>query len=136
MWTLRNLNDENAKILSLWYNSSIHLLQILLNRIETEGAFIEIGKYVFRSLKIINVDKLGKSQRKSLLSMYKAVRNYEFFSLLDQLKNHDKGRMKIDYVFLGIMGVTEQSKIKQFVKNLQNALYKEINQLKIIMKGR
>ena len=136
LWTLRNLNDDEAKILSLWYNSSIHLLQILLNRIETEGAFIEIGKYVFESLKIINIDKLGKFHRKLLLSVYKAIRNYEFPSLLEQLENHDRGRMIIDCAFLDIMGVTEQSKNNQFAKNLQNALYKEINQLKIIMKGK
>jgi len=68
--------------------------------------------------------------------VYKAIRNYEFPSLLEQLENHDKGRMIIDCAFLDIMGVIEQSKINQFAKNLQNALYKEINQLKIIMKGK
>ena len=134
LWTIKNIEINNAKILSIWYNSSIHLLQIILNRIETGGAYIEIGKYSFKSIKIINPDKLDFQTKTDLLDLFEELKSLDFPIIMEQLKDEFIGRTKIDEIFLRIFGFTNIDERKTIGVKLRKELFNEIRALKQIMK--
>jgi hypothetical protein len=69
-WAMYVPKDEDSKIITLWLNSSANLLQILLNRSETRGAFLEIGKYMLDDFSVIDPNKLKKE---ALLSVFETL---------------------------------------------------------------
>jgi hypothetical protein len=48
LWGIQNVQKDYAKILALWLNSTLNLLQILILRTETRGAWIKIHDYMLR----------------------------------------------------------------------------------------
>ncbi|MEM2145928.1 MAG: N-6 DNA methylase, partial [Candidatus Jordarchaeaceae archaeon] len=45
-WSVKGLGIDHAKILSLWFNSTFNIEQILSKRAETEGAFMGLDEYI------------------------------------------------------------------------------------------
>jgi hypothetical protein len=133
LWSIKSIPIDTAKILTLWFNSSIHLLQIILNRIETDGAFIEIGKYTFKSIKIIDISTLSDEEKLEILNYFKKIKDIKFPCILKQLKNNFEIRKEIDDLFLKILGFEDKKKRREIGKTLRAELYKEITQLKDVM---
>ena len=44
-WAIQGVSDNEARILALWFNSTINIAQILSRRAETEGAFMGLDQY-------------------------------------------------------------------------------------------
>jgi hypothetical protein len=40
MYTFKEIPEDDAKVLTLWLNSTMNMVQMFLDRIETRGAFI------------------------------------------------------------------------------------------------
>ncbi len=102
-WSL-NIPDECAKILALFFNSTINILQVLLSRSETRGAFVEISKYILQDFLTINPEKLSENEKGLLLNIFQEVKDVELPSILTQLKDKHPVRKKIDEAFLQILG--------------------------------
>jgi uncharacterized protein YeeX (DUF496 family) len=130
LWSVR-ASDENAKILCLFFNSSINLLQSLLQRSETEGAFIGLSKYILNEFLVIDPSKLSQSEKKCLLRIFDQVAQHEMPCLLDQLKLKYPERRKIDYAFLKILGY--KGDINELLDRLYESLAEEIIILKKMM---
>ncbi|MEO0157598.1 MAG: hypothetical protein ABIM59_02605, partial [candidate division WOR-3 bacterium] len=64
--------------------------------------------------------KLPKKAKERLLELWEEVKDYEFPCILDQLKDRDTARLKIDEAFAEILGL----KVK--LENLYDALVEEI----------
>ncbi|MHA1284755.1 MAG: N-6 DNA methylase [Promethearchaeota archaeon] len=133
-WTIKGESLEDLKILSLWFNSSIHLLQIIINRIETGGAYIEIGKYSFNSMYCLDLNNLNLKEKQELLELFDKVKDVEFPSILKQLKDNFQVRVKIDDLLFKILGYTDKNKRESICNNLRKELYKEIISLKKMMR--
>jgi len=133
MWSIR-LPDEPAKILALWLNSSLGLLQMLMLRRETEGAYLWFVASTLRKFLIPNLDVLSKEDFKRLLEIFEEKSKIEFPSLLDQLKNKFSAKIEIDRTFLRIFGFNK-NEIEEILAFLYPALANEIEQLKALMKG-
>ena len=99
-----NIPDECAKILALFFNSTINILQVLLSRSETRGAFVEISKYILQDFLTINPEKLSENEKGLLLNIFQEVKDVELPSILTQLKDKHPVRKKIDEAFLQILG--------------------------------
>ena len=130
LWSLRS-SEENAKILSLFFNSSINLLQSLLQRAETRGAFIGLSKYILNEFSVIDSSKLSKSQKKQLLTIFNDVAQQELPSLLDQLRSKHSTRRRIDLAFLKILGYKGDA--PRFLDKLYESLAEEIILLRKMM---
>lgn len=130
LWSLKT-SDENAKILSLFFNSSINLLQILLQRSETRGAFIGLSKYILNDFSVIDPSKLSQSEKKYLLNIFNKVAQHEMPSLLDQLKLKHLTRRLIDHAFLKVFDY--KGDINKLLDRLYESLAKEIIILKKMM---
>jgi hypothetical protein len=132
MWSLRMTNKEDAKIITLWMNSSLHVAQILLNKIE--DIWIDVHKYVLDNFWIANPNTLSKAEREILLQLFDETSNLEFPSLANQIKEIFPLRRKIDEVFLSILGFGVDE-INPILDYLYPALANEIEQLKTLMQG-
>jgi len=85
LWSLK-LPDEQAKLLALYLNSTINLLQTLLLRVETRGAFIELSKYILSNFLVPDIQKLNSKAKEQLLSIFAKVKNVKLPSILEQLR--------------------------------------------------
>jgi len=135
VWNMQGVSEEHAKILSLWFNSTVYALQIYLNRVETEGAWMQFHKYVMDGLLTLHPLKITKIQKKMLLETFKKVKDIEFPAFLKQLKDRFWARVEIDKAILKVLGFNEQE-TNQLLDYLYPALTKEIQQLKTLMQGK
>jgi hypothetical protein len=129
-WVMK-AGDEEAKILSLWFNSTINILQILLNRKETRGAFMQVDEYVLKKFRVPDLKKLSKDELKSLTEVFESVRNVEFPNILYQLKAKYLPRKTLDKVFLRILGYKGDT--DSLLDRLYESLVHEIETLKSLM---
>lgn len=129
-WSVK-ANHEQAKILSLWFNSTLNVLQALLNRKETRGAFLQVDEYVLEKFYVPDLNKLSKNELKSLLNTFESVKNVEFSSILDQLKHGHPARKLIDRAWLEILGYRGDK--EKLLDELYSSLADEIELLKKMM---
>jgi hypothetical protein len=134
MWCFKGIQKMDAKILTLWFNSTMNLLQVFLDRIETRGAFIGFSKYVLLNTLTLDPRELTEEQKKALLETFKNVKDVEFPSLLNQLEQGHSARKMIDKTVLRVLGF-EEEEIKDLLGYLYPALHKEISRLKKLMAG-
>jgi tRNA1(Val) A37 N6-methylase TrmN6 len=85
MWSI-NLPDNAAKIFSLWLNSSFGLLQMLMLRRETEGAYLWFVASTLRNFLVPNIDNLPENSIQELLDVFSKVRDVSFPCVLEQLR--------------------------------------------------
>ena len=133
-WVLTGMKDDDAKILSLWYNSSLGWLQLLMNRTETRGAWMRLNDEQIQDAMILNLDKINNQQRKQLLDTFECIREKEFSSILEQLQNKDENRMKIDETIMKILGFNDKES-KSLTDRFQGSLKSEILSLKAMMQA-
>jgi len=134
VWNIEGLSAEHAKILSIWFNSTIYALQAYLDRVETRGAWMQLHKYVMNDLLVLHPSKLTNSQRELILETFETVKDIEFPSFLRQLKDGFPSRIDIDRTILKTLGFADDE-IDEILNSLYPALAREIEQLKTLMAG-
>lgn len=133
MWSMR-LPDALAKVFTIWLNSSLNLLQLLLMRRETRGAYIWFVASTIKKFRIPDIKKIPKADVEKLLHIFDKHRRTKFFSIINQLKDKVPARVEIDRVVLKVLGFSEEES-NQLLNYLYPALTKEIKQLKTLMQG-
>lgn len=128
------LNDEDAKVLALWFNSTVNALQFFLERIETRGTWMAFRKYVMSNLFVLDPSNLSDTERRTILKTFDEVKAIEFPSFLKQLKDRFPSRITIDKTVLEVLGFN-QKEIDNILDYLYPALANEIEQLKTLMAG-
>jgi hypothetical protein len=134
MYCFKNVAESDAKILTLWFNSTLNVLQVFIDRIETEGAFISLSKYSLLDAYVLNPSKISKEERDAMLSLYDKIKSVEFPSLLGQLKEKFPARVEIDKLMLKALDLSDDE-IRHILGYLYPALANEIEQLKTLMQG-
>jgi len=127
LWSLKSLNKEDAKILALWLNSSINILQLLYMGVACEGPWMKLHDYMFDRLLVPNPKALTTEEKSELLEIFKSLKKFSFKSITKQLKNGDENRKIIDKIWLTILGYKGEK------ERLLTELYNSIsNEIKII----
>ena len=134
MYCFKDISESDAKILTLWFNTTLNVLQVFLDRIETEGAFISLPKYSLLDIYVLNPSRLGKKQKEAILRLYDKIKLTEFPSLLNQLKDKFPARVEMDKLMLNVLGFSDDE-INRILDSLYPALANEIEQLKTLMAG-
>jgi len=109
MWSL-DLPDWKAKLLTMYLNSTFNILQTLLLRSETRGAFMEISKYILSEFKVPDLEQFSGAKVKRLIATFNLVRDAKLPSILEQLKTKHPVRRRIDIVWLDAMDMKEEKK--------------------------
>jgi len=134
MYCFKDIAESDAKILTLWFNTTLNVLQVFLDRIETEGAFISLPKYSLLDIYVLNPSRLSKKQKEAILRLYDKIKLTEFPSLLNQLKDKFPARVEMDKLMLNVLGFSDDE-INRILDSLYPALANEIEQLKTLMAG-
>lgn len=123
------IDDDDAKILCLWFNSSIHLAQVLTNRIE--DIWIDIHKYILREFSIINPHTLSNKEKKKLLELFDKVSKEKTPSLAEQYISVPESKKEIDTIILSVLGF-DDNEIKNILSDLYASLKTEFEALQKI----
>lgn len=120
-WAIQGLSDEDAKILALWFNSTINIAQILSRRAETEGAFMGLDQYILQRFLVLDPSKLEPDRRDQLLSVFDQCAKTKLPSIIEQLKTKNPVRRAID------LAVLEALEIKGNHEELLDSAYTSIS---------
>jgi len=127
-WSLKIPDDAQAKLVVLWWNTTLHLFQLFVERKETEGAWIWFDGYVMREFSIPDFTKMSAKDTRQLLQLFDKIAKTPVRSIVDQLKSRDHVRQSLDTRFLRFLGMPE-GKINIFLEGLYSVLGDEIRRL-------
>lgn len=85
MWSILSLSCDDAKILCLFFNSTLNTIQIFLNRVETRGAWMQLHEYVIKDLKIPNIRNWPDEKKIPFYQIFDEIKDEEFPPLWQQL---------------------------------------------------
>ena len=131
MWSIKGLSNEEAKLQTLWFNSTPNLLQVYMQR--TSDAWIEIHDYTLNNLNFLNMEKLSQTQKTELLTLFRQISAAELPSILAQLENRHPLRMRLDMAILKILDFSE-AEAARILNKLFPLLVEEIKKLKVNQK--
>ncbi|MEM4140020.1 MAG: N-6 DNA methylase [Nitrososphaeria archaeon] len=131
LWSLKGVTKEEAKILSLWFNSTLNILQWIIERGESRGAWLSMEDYMLSEMLVPQTRQFNDQEREELLNTFEKVRNIEFPCILDQLKTKYWARVLIDKTWLKILGY--KGDIDSLLNKIYNLLVNEIEILKRLM---
>jgi hypothetical protein len=134
MWTIKNIRPRYAKILALWFNSSPNLLQVLLNRVETSGPWMQLHEYVLDDLVVLDSGTLAEDKIKMLLATFDEIKDVQFPSLSEQLFTNFHARLAIDHAILRCFGFDNKTAERKG-RHIRRALRLEFESLSRIDKG-
>jgi hypothetical protein len=105
----KQYSQEELKILDLYLNSILTIIQIILYKSETLGAeYFELMKSDWNLFKVIDVGKLGKGEKSTLLRLFEKLSKAEFPSIIQQLEKRFWARLELDKKILEILGFSEK----------------------------
>lgn len=160
MWCVNNLSEKEAKLSSIWFDSSFHLIQMLSSRLPGKGGWTSYQGYLISEFKLIETNKLDEENEDALLSVFNEVSDVEFPSLIEQIsRNIDydllpeeeknaleeeyptayekmgdgfEPRKRIDREVLSVIGISENRQ-DELLKQLYPMLVNELVTLKQMM---
>jgi len=96
-------SEEIECIIALWLNSSLGILLIMANRVETEGAWVKLKKPILEAVPVLNPLALTAKQRRTLVKAYRTLSKLALSPLPDI--EHDTVRRQIDQAIMTALGV-------------------------------
>ncbi len=131
-WSFRTRTFEEAQILSLWWNSTFSLNQLIDKRTEVEGSRVWFGKEAINPLPVLDPKKLDDAQKGVMLSLFKTLSGVSFPSILHQLETSFESRVKIDEVTAGIAKIPGYESRKS-IFDLHRATAEKLEALRSMM---
>ena len=98
MWVLPDTNDEEAKLLAAWFDSTFGWLQSIFDRIETRGGWIEWHGYIVDKYRVPILSSFAdeENQREKLIDTFDSAKNDDAPNLVRQLALNAKGEYFTD----------------------------------------
>jgi hypothetical protein len=124
LWSLLDLEDEDAKILALWLNSSLNILQLLYTGVACEGPWMTLHNYMLNGLFVLNPKKLTKKERRKLLKIFEEIKNVSLPNITEQLSKKNNVRKTMDKALFEILGY--ESITEKFLENFYSSTQNEI----------
>ncbi|MCD6444940.1 hypothetical protein J7L70_08095 [Candidatus Bathyarchaeota archaeon] len=124
LWSLRNLDRNEAKIMALWLNSSINILQLLYMGVACEGPWMKLHNYMLKRLLAPDPGKLTKKERKQLMKVFDEIKDFSFPSIKEQLKGDIEARKTIDKTWLKILNY--EGDPEELLKKLYASIMQEL----------
>ena len=132
LWGLQNLEQNDAKILALWLNSSLNILQLLYIGVACEGPWMKIHNYMLSRLLVPDPKKLTKKEREQLLKVFDEVKKVSFPSISEQLKRETEARKTIDKALLKLLNY--EGDLDELLKKLYASIAQEVKIIDELMR--
>lgn len=130
-WSIRNGELDYGKILTLWLNSTLNILQTIILRTETRGAWMKIHDYMLDEFLVPKYDKISDDECALLVNIFERVKNKKLPSILEQLENKHPVRRLIDEAWLRVLGY--KGNASKLLDKLYEALVEEVVTLREMM---
>jgi hypothetical protein len=130
------MDRDSIKLLTLYLNSSIVLLQLLAYRIETEGGWVDLhGDQVWSYVHIPDLARLPNDIRKDALDIFEKLGKRENInSLSNRIRQGNDIQRSIDEISLRMLGLNDWI---TRLNEIYNAITCELNGLdEILNRGR
>jgi hypothetical protein len=124
-WIFKNLNKDDSKIMSMFLNSIVFLVQYFLLKSETTGQISHILKEDLILTKVINVKELAENVKEEMIKTFAEIKDIEFPSILEQIENKFDYRIKLDTIILQALGFSK-NEVNDLLPKVYDALLKEI----------
>jgi type I restriction-modification system DNA methylase subunit len=131
-WAIQGLSDEEAKVLALWFNSTLNIAQILSRRAETEGAFMGLDQYILQRFLVLDSSKLKPEQRNQLIEVFERHAKTKLPSILEQLRTKNQVRRAIDLAILQALEISGNH--EELLDSAYLSISKAIEALATLMK--
>lgn len=105
--------ESQEQALVLWLNSTLGLLQLLADREETEGPWVDFKKPVLSRMPVLDVSALETSQLSALSSAFLEVQAVDLLPIKQIAA--DPVRAQIDGVFERTLGLPDLSPLRQML---------------------
>ena len=133
LWGFLDLNKTDAKILSLWLNSSFNILQLLYMGVACEGPWMKLHDYMMDRLLVPDPGKLTETEKKHILSVFEKLKDAPFPSISEQLKTEFQARKTIDAMWLKVLG--HKGPYDDLLEKLYSSMLKELEIIGKLMGG-
>lgn len=127
-WSIKGIEGDYAKILCLWLNSSLNILQLFNVGVMREGSWMTLHDYMLDEVMVPEFNRINKDDRKVLLNVFKEVGKADLPSVLDQFKNGNPLRETIDMAWLKVLGF--KGKKREFLQDLYQSLLTQLEDAK------
>lgn len=132
-WAIKDISSDNAKLLTLWMNSGLFLIELLTKRVATQGAFGQLDKRYLYSISCPDFTILDKKQIKELLELFDETSQKSLPSIFEQVQNENEIKKQIDKKFLEVFGVTDKGDQEKVIFELYQTLTRRILSLRDTM---
>lgn len=78
---IRGIDDDLAKCICVWFNSTLGFLEFLTERMETRGGWMQLHKFIMKELL---VPDFNETQREDILELFGRISSKNFPSLVEQ----------------------------------------------------
>lgn len=99
-WGFVNLNFEEAKLLSLWFNSTFGIIQLLMIGVAIEGNWMKVHKYMQNEIYVPDPERFLEEYKEEFKNLYDRVACIELPSFVNQLEEYNSTRILIDNFFI------------------------------------
>ena len=122
VWWLARWKSSDAKIralmeqhLALWFNSTLGLFSMLMQRQETRGAWVKFPKTWYEQLHIIDLDSLSPEQNKILDQLWGQIKSEDLLPF-PQICDDDSRKL-IDDAFSQVRGLPQLDLLRRMLAN-------------------
>jgi len=120
-----------GKILSLYLNSTIALLQLIAFLAETRGAWVDLhARQEWGQIHVPNINKLRQDMVDRALNTFKEVSKINVKTLYQRIKAHDNVQRRIDELALELLGLDNW---KHKLDELYDAVANELETMQKIL---
>lgn len=101
--------------LALWFNSTLGLFTLIMQRQETEGPWCKFPKAWYEGLPVLDLRTLSNYNLHALDDLWTSISDKEFLPI-PQLAN-DPIRREIDNVFSKVLGIPALNEFREILGN-------------------
>ncbi len=134
-WSLDLHAPDDAKVVTLWWNSCFHLLYLLHHRTEVEGTTVKWRQGILLSAPVLDPSKLTDAQRNVLVSYFDHHALDTMPPLKEQYENPPEGRTALDSLVAKCLGY-DRGEIPARLNDLYVAISGQLGELAAKMKRR
>jgi len=103
LWAVQTNSFEDAKLLTLFYNSTFCLAKLLTERNEERGSVMKWRQGDLKELPVVDLEQLDDEEKEELLQLYDEVSTSEFPPIVEQLTDEFEPRKRIDETWARIL---------------------------------
>jgi len=120
-----------GKILSLYFNSSAALMQLIAFVAETRGAWVRLGhSQTWYNIYVPCIKKINDIQKKKALTLFDKIGKFDVKPLFKRIKDHDPIQRMIDELSFEMLGLENW---KSRLDEIYDALAKELETMHKIL---